>query len=170
MKTILLSASMFFAFSLLSNAQNSLVKNYQQFRLSQDELVDEKEEGKEKGKIGSELAAYANEYEELNSGLNTYGYIVWGTEEELLADGIISKDSSWSYKDVASFGREEMEMFVQVETDSLSSINIPGVLKYMLTEHAQESYEIAQGEVAELKIIEKEKFWTKGNFLVVVTK
>ncbi len=167
MKTILLSTLFYLAITQIGHAQNSLVKNYQHLQVAQEGQVSENEQ---RGKVGSELAAYVNEYESLNAGLNSYGYIIWGTEDELVADGIISKDTSWSYKEVENFGREEMERFVQIETDSLNSINIPGVLEYMLTNHANGSYQINKGEISELKIIEKEKFWTNGNFLVLVTK
>ena len=167
MKTVLLSVFFYLVITQIGYAQNSLVKNYQHLQVSGAQQVSMEES---KGKVGSEAAAYANEYEALNSGLSSYGYIVWGTEDELLEDGIISKDTVWSYKEVAHFGREEMERFIQVETDSLNSINIPGVLKYMLTDHAEESYKVQKGEITELKILEKEKFWDKGNFLVVVTK
>lgn len=167
MKTILSSTLLYLVITQIGYAQNSLVKNYQHLQVSDNQQISS---NVQTGKVGSELGAYVNEYEELNSGLSSYGYIIWGTEDELLADGIISQDTSWSYKDVANFGREEMEQFIQVETDSLNSINIPGVLKYMLTNHANGSYEIEQGQLAELKILEKERFWTNGNFLVVVTK
>lgn len=173
MKTFLLSALVLFVAFAHVNGQAKLVKNYQTYQIA--EVAQEIDSPKpineqHKAKLAGEGAAYINDYEQLNTGLNSYGYITWGTKEELIAEGIIQQNAEWSYDEVQNYGREEMEKFIQIETDSLSSINIPGALQYLLTLHDKNSYEVQNGDITELKILEKETFWANGNFLVVITQ
>ncbi|MEM1136289.1 MAG: hypothetical protein AAGI07_10660 [Bacteroidota bacterium] len=98
---------------------------------------------------------------------NPNAFFTWGTMADLAADGLLQRGGNWSYERAETYGRAEMEMFIQIDTDSTTIIRIPGVLKRMLTLHEESSYKIKPGEFTELIIVEKVKFWKNGKFLVL---
>ena len=121
-------------------------------------------------KVAGEYASFSDTPVVDNNEFYPDAFITWGTMADLAGDGLLQRGGEWSYKKAEHYSREEMEMFLQVNSDSTSSIRIPGVLKRMLTLHDKSSYKINKGEYSELIILKKDKFWEHGNFLVVVVE
>ncbi|UZR93548.1 hypothetical protein [Chondrinema litorale] len=121
-------------------------------------------------KVAAEYASFSDTPILENDDYFPDAFIAWGTLADLAGDGLLQRGGKWSYEKAESYNREEMEMFLQVNSDSTSSIRIPGVLKRMLTLHDASSYKINKGEYSELRILNKDKFWENGHFLVVVVE
>lgn len=104
-------------------------------------------------------------------------YFVVGTYKELLAKGIAKKDGGFIGIGKSQGVKSDMDinLFTEIDRTRVSVINVNMKNVRILTQHPEGSYELVMNEndekeVAYLKILNANKFWSISKYLVISTK
>ena len=102
--------------------------------------------------------------------LNTV-WVCIANEAALVDKGIISKGGLFQAKEISKQGFDNSQ-FMQADKRDLYIIPLNTKKAKVMTSHPESSYELNEGEQGslELKIIDKEAFWSISNYLVVSIK
>lgn len=102
--------------------------------------------------------------------LNTV-WVCIANEAALVDKGIISKGGLFQAKEISKQGFDNSQ-FMQADKRDLYIIPLNTKKAKVMTSHPESSYQINEGEQGslELKIIDKEAFWSISNYLVVSIK
>ena len=102
--------------------------------------------------------------------LNTV-WVCIANEAALVDKGIISKGGLFQAKEISKQGFDNSQ-FMQADKRDLYIIPLNTKKAKVMTNHPESSYELNEGEQGslELKIIDKEAFWSISNYLVVSIK
>ena len=102
--------------------------------------------------------------------LNTV-WVCIANEAALVEKGIISKGGLFQAKEISKQGFDNSQ-FMQADKRDLYIIPLNTKKAKVMTNHPESSYELNEGEQGslELKIIDKEAFWSISNYLVVSIK
>jgi chromosome segregation ATPase len=104
-----------------------------------------------------------------DKALHTVYYVV-GTKDELKSHNIVSKSGILSKLSVD--GNFDKSYFTEIDNRNLSEIPVHSKKIQILTTHPSGSYTEVEtdGEVAKIKITDKEKFWSLSKFCVILAK
>ena len=121
--------------------------------------------------ISNERAANTEHRREIarqDAQLNEVFYVI-GTEKELIAKGILSKEGKIIKKKKVNFANINKAYLTKADMRSLSQITIHGKSPKLLSEAPKGSYQLqSNGGVSTLKILNPSQFWSANNRILII--